>query len=75
MADYIHEIIEHYDYDMFLAITSELIDENIQGKLSLENLRKIKDILLCFEREHCSTRTKKGNLIIKEDYMKGRVLK
>lgn len=72
--DYLH-IIENYDYDMFLAITSELIDENIQGKLSLENLKRIKDILLCFEREHGSTRTKKGNLIIKEEYVKGRVLK
>lgn len=72
--DYLH-VIEHYDYDMFLAITSELIDENIQGKLSIENLIRIKDILECFEREYSSTRTRKGKLIIKEEYVNGRILK
>lgn len=72
--DYLH-IIEAYDYDMFLAITSELIDENILGKLDLNNLRRIRDILIQFEKEHTGDKTKKGYSLIKEEYIKGRVLK
>lgn len=72
--DYLH-IIEAYDYDMFLAITSELIDENILGRLDLNNLRRIRDILIQFEKEHSGDRTKKRYSLIKEEYIKGRVLK
>lgn len=65
--EYLHRI-EQYDLDMFNAITSEMIDENIKGYLDMENLKYIDDILRCFEREYCGTRTKKGNLIIKPEY-------
>lgn len=67
--DYLH-LIERYDYDMFLAITSEMIDENIKGYIDMENLKYIDDVLRCFEREYCGYRTKKGHLIIKEEYTK-----
>ena len=67
--DYLH-LIEAKDYDMFMAITSEMIDENIKGQLDINNLRKIHDILTCFEREHCSDRSKKGRLLIKDSYLK-----
>ena len=70
--DYLHTI-ENYDYDRFLAITSELIDENILGELSIENLRRIRDILISFEREYSNERSKSGNLIIKESYVRDRV--
>ena len=49
--DYLH-IIEKIDYDIFLAITSEMIDENVKGYLDIENLRYISDCLKTFEREH-----------------------
>lgn len=65
--DYLH-IIERYDLDMFNAITSEMIDENIKGYLDMENLRYIDDILRSFEREYCGQRTKKGYPLIKEEY-------
>lgn len=67
--DYLH-LIESKDEDMFMAITSEMIDENIKGKLDIENLRRIHDILTCFEREHCHDRGKKGRLLIKDEYIK-----
>lgn len=67
--DYLH-LIESKDYDMFLAITSEMIDENVKGYLDKENLLRIRDILEQFEREHCSDRGKKGNLLIKDSYLK-----
>jgi len=71
--DYLH-IIENYDYDMFLSITSELIDENVIGKLTKENLVAIRDILLCFEREYCGKTTRKGNPIIKPEYVEKRLI-
>lgn len=67
--EYLH-VIEHIDPEIFYRITSEMIDENIKGKIDIENLRKINDLLLFFEKEHCSDRSKKGKILIKEEYMK-----
>ena len=72
--DYLHTI-ERYDLDMFYAITSEMIDENIKGYLDIENIKAIDDILNNFEREYCGTRTKKGHLLIKPEYVEQRLLK
>ena len=69
---YLH-LIEHYDPEIFYLITSELIDENIKRKLTLDSLRRIRTLLEYFEKEHCSTRTKKGNLLIKESYVRDRI--
>lgn len=67
--DYLH-LIESKDYDIFLAITNEMIEENTKGYLDITNLRYINDCLSLFEREHCSDRSKKGKLLIKEDYIR-----
>lgn len=64
---YLH-IIEAKDYDMFGYITSEMIDMNIKGYLDRQNIRNINDVLCQFEREHCGDRTKKGKILIKEEY-------
>ena len=71
--DYLH-IIEKKDTEIFCLITSELIDENIKRKVDIENLRKIRDLLLYFEREHDHDYTKKGKLLIKREYVEGRVI-
>lgn len=65
--NYLH-LIEHFDYDMFLAITSEMIEQNVMGHLDIENLRHIDDVLSCFEREYANKRNAQGKLIIKEEY-------
>lgn len=70
--DYLHRI-ENYDYDRFLAITSELIDMNILGYLSKDNLIAIRDILLSFEREYLGKTTRKGIEIIKPEYVEKRI--
>ena len=70
--DYLHTI-ERIDYDMFAAITSHLIDENILGRIDLESLRAIRDVLLCFERDYYDLRTKKGKRLIKREYITNRV--
>lgn len=49
--EYLH-IVEHFDLDRFLAITSEMLDERTKGYLSLKNIREIDDILNGFEREY-----------------------
>lgn len=72
--NYLH-IIEKYDMDAFNAITSEMIDENVKGCLELSNLKYIDDVLRSFEREYCGTRTKKGNLLIKEEYTRRMIKK
>lgn len=64
---YLH-VIENKDYDMFAYLTSEMIDMNIKGYLDMQNLRNINDVLCQFEREHCSDRSKKGKILIKEEY-------
>lgn len=69
--DYAH-IIQKTDDDMFRALTSEMIDENVKGYLDVVNLRAIDDILTQFEREYCGARTKKGKLLIKEPYTRRR---
>ena len=69
--DYLHTI-ETIDYDVFCALTSEMIDMNIKGYLDKDNLRYIKDILLYFEREHDHDRNKKGKLLIKQEYTHNR---
>lgn len=65
--DYLH-VIEHYDYDAFMAITSEMIDENAKGYLDMMNLNAIDDILNQFEREYSGKRTHKGYPIIREEF-------
>ena len=71
--DYLH-IIEKIDPDIFYELTSEMIDENIKGRLDIDNLKRIHDLLLYFEREHDHDYTKKGKLLIKREYVEGRVI-
>lgn len=64
---YLH-VIEAKDYDIFSYITSEMIDENMKGYLDTRNIMEIHNLLDKFEREHCSDRTRKGKVLIKEEY-------
>ena len=70
--DYLH-IIEKIDPDIFYKLTSEMIDENIKGRLDIDNLKRIHDLLLYFEREHDHDTSKKGKLLIKREFVTGRV--
>lgn len=65
--NYLHTI-ERIDPDIFSAITSEMIDENIQGYISTTNLHNIDDLLRVFERDYCQLRSKKGKQLIKYEY-------
>lgn len=64
---YLH-VIENKDYDRFCYLTSEMIDMNIKGYLDTANLREIHAVLEGFEREYSGARTRKGKVLIKEEY-------
>lgn len=69
---YLH-LIESKDEEIFYRITSEMIDENIKGRIDIENLKHIRDLLLYFEREHEDDATKKGKKLIKWEYKNERI--
>ena len=64
---YLH-VVENYDYDRFIYITSRLIDMNVLGKLDLETIKDIDTCLKYFEREYQGKRTKSKKRIIKPEY-------
>lgn len=70
--DYLH-IIEKIDPEIFYELTSEMIDENIKGRLDIDNLKRIHDLLLYFEREHDHDTSKKGKLLIKREFVTTRI--
>lgn len=57
--DYLHEI-EKNDPELFYAITSEILDEKIKGKLDMDNIKRIHDMLSYYEKEH----------IVKQKYLR-----
>ena len=63
--NYLH-VIERYETEMFNAITSEMIDENIKGYLDMQNLKAISDILDEFEAKYKGVKMSNGELIIKD---------
>lgn len=66
--DYLH-LIERIDPEIFCFITSEMLDQNIKGKLDIENLKQIRELLLYFESQHANDRGNKGKLLIKPQYL------
>ena len=67
--NYLH-IIERYDRDMFEAITKQMIKENRNGKIDVEQLQAIDDILRQFEKQYSGLRTRKEKPLIREEYTK-----
>ena len=66
--DYIHTI-EHYDLDVFKAITEAIKSEKECGCLNVYDLKRIKNCLRYFEKNYNGKMSKKGKLIIKERYI------
>lgn len=70
--DYLH-IIEDRDEEIFYKITSELLDERIQGRITKEHLKNIRELLLWFESEHRNDKNSKGKILIKEKFYTDRI--
>lgn len=71
--DYLH-LLERVDNDLFCLVTSEMIDMNIKGYLDPFNLGNIHEALCEFEYKHAGDYSKKGKVLIKEEYLRGRLL-
>lgn len=69
---YLH-LIEVKDQDIFDLITSEMIDENIKRTIDIYNLKRIRELLLYFEDRHKRDENKKGQKIIKREYIERRI--
>lgn len=70
--EYLH-IIEYKDLEMYDYINGILKQINTQGyQPTREELIAIRNVLLSFEREHCSDRNSKGKILIKSKYIEGR---
>lgn len=67
--EYLH-IIEYKDIEIFNLITSEMIDINAKGYVDKQNIENIDGLLKYFEKEYCSSKNKKGKLLIREEYTK-----
>lgn len=50
-----------------------MIEENQNGQIDIEHLRKIRDVLLSFEKEYQEKCTKKGVKILKKEYIHNRI--
>ncbi len=67
--DYLH-IIEKYEFNIFLDITSEMIDQIIKKKLDPQNIRYIDMLLKDFEKEWEGEIGYNGKPLIKEEFTK-----
>lgn len=70
--DYLH-IIERMDRDTFLRITAEMVEENLKGKLDIDNLKRIRELLLYFEDKYEKEMNSKGQLILKRKFITKRI--
>ena len=55
---------------MLCAITSAMIDMHTKRCIDMENRQRINELLCQFERKNCSKRSKNGQPLIKEQYVK-----
>lgn len=72
--NYIH-LIEDYDYKVFLQVSRELMIQVKQGKIDIEQLRNIDELLQFFEYKFRDETDRNGDLIIKPEYKEKRIIK
>lgn len=72
--NYIH-IIESYDFDIFMRLTQCLLNEVKNGKIGIEELERIEELLLIFEDKYKDEQTKSGELLIRPEYKEKRIIK
>lgn len=69
--NYIH-IIENYDFKLFIELSQVLKDEHKCKAITKEHLLEIRNILEFFENKYGGRYSSRGQLIIKEDFVKRR---
>jgi hypothetical protein len=71
--NYIHTI-EEMDFQLFIELSQILRDEHKAKKITPEHLKEINMLLSYFEQKYAGQYTKRGNLIIKDEYVRRRVI-
>lgn len=71
--DYLH-LIERIDREYFLKITNYMIEENKNGQLDLDTLKRIREVLLSFEEEYKNETDRNGKILIKKPYTTDRII-
>ena len=71
--DYLH-LIERIDREYFLKITNYMIEENKNGQLDLDTLKRIREVLLSFEEEYKNETDREGRALIKKPYKTDRII-
>ena len=66
---YLH-VVEKYDPERFMDITSEIIDQKIKCRLDPDNIRYIDMILTEFERQWKGEKGYNNELIVQEEFTK-----
>lgn len=56
-----------------MQITKEMVDENNKRKIDIENLKRIRELLLYFEEKYKDTENKQGKKLIKQKYITQRI--
>lgn len=72
--NYIH-LIEDYEYKTFLQISKCLMEQVKNGKIDLEEIKRINEILLYFEYKYRNAEAKTGGLLIRPEYKDKRIIK
>lgn len=72
--NYIH-LIQDYDYKIFLQISKHLIDQVAMGKIDIDELKRIDELLLFFEDKYKNEQARSGEPLIKEEYKTLRITK
>ena len=70
--EYLHTI-ERIDREVFLQITKEMVDENNKRKIDIENLKRVRELLLYFEEKYKDIENKQGKKLIKQKYITKRI--
>ena len=65
--DYIH-LVQRVNRAIFDKITREIIEEKNKGKIDIENIRRINELLEEFEFKYADESQKDGSFLIKEKY-------
>lgn len=71
--NYIH-LIEDYDYKLFLQISRELMEQVKQGKIDIQEIKNIFELLQFFEYKFRDETDRNGDLIIKSEYKTKRII-
>lgn len=71
--DYLH-LIERIDRDFFIKITNYMIEENKNGRLDIDTLKRIREVLLSFEEQYRNETDRDGKILIKKPYKTDRII-